>query len=94
LEQRPQHLEIEQGFRNVKDKNAWRPIECLSPDRYRVAKAGEGDGSDPCKDGAAADVINMAHKATPFGGVSCVPASRAALSVKLDHYAARRVLHG
>src|SRR5271165_3616972 len=57
LEQRPQHLEIQQAFRDVKDQHARRPIERLSPDRRRVEKGSERGGSDPCKHGTAADMM-------------------------------------
>jgi hypothetical protein len=66
LKQRPQHLEIKQAFRDVKDQHARRPIERLGANQWSVERGDERGGPDPGKDGAAADMMNVTHDATPF----------------------------
>src|SRR6516162_452625 len=82
LEQRPQYLEIKKAFRNVEDQHTRRFIKRLSAEQCRAEKGSDGGGPDPGEDGAAADMMKIAHKTAPFEGVSCAPACGDALPAR------------
>jgi hypothetical protein len=69
LKQRPQRLQIQQSFRDVEDQHARRPIEPLSPDKARVEEGADRHAPDPCKEGTAADWVQITHATSPFESV-------------------------
>jgi hypothetical protein len=95
LEQRPQHLEIKQAFRDVKDQHTRRPIERLSPDQGGVETGGEWSDPDSCKDGTAADMIKITHKTAPFeDGVELRAGVRRCSSSRVSSWSAAPLVTG